>query len=154
MDGDRHDEPAPVDVSDGAGAAGVAAGGGRGVLGVLISEEAGSNGARWRVRFPKRDEPVAVPASALRRVPPARGEPAIAVLGDAAPTLGIVLSIDNGVAVLRTAEAKDAGHGPMEVRVMPLDALCRVEAQLAWRMVTDALCRVEAQLAWRMVTGK
>ena len=31
-------------------------------------------------------EPVAVPASALRRVPPARGEPAIAVLGDAAPT--------------------------------------------------------------------
>jgi len=92
----------------------------------------------WRVQLSVEyaaatDEPVVVHADALRRVVPRRGERARVVLGESRALEGEVLSVEGGVAVLKIApsaaeELGQVGGGdPRRVRVLPLDALCRVE---------------------------
>eukprot|EP00900_Chrysochromulina_parva_P003385 jgi/Chrpa1/13047/Chrysochromulina_OHIO_Genome00017260-RA len=79
------------------------------------------------------DEPVVVHADALRRVVPRRGERARVVLGESRALEGEVLSVEGGVAVLKIAPSaaevlgQVGGGDPRRVRVLPLDALCRVE---------------------------
>ena len=56
----------------------------------------------------------------------------MAVLGECAKLIGLVLSVESGVAVLRTLEqgaSAAVGRAAREVRVLPLDALCRVDAR-------------------------
>ena len=81
----------------------------------------GSADARWLVQLRPDTEPVAVHHSALRSAAPRRDEAARCVLGDSAGVQGTVLSCDNGVAVLKVSGATER-----LVRVLPLDALCRV----------------------------
>ena len=87
----------------------------------------GSGGGLWKVRFPHSAAPVAMPADRLHRVPPVKGELACVVVGAGAGrprVMGVVLSVEGGVAILRTDET---GAGAKQVRVMPVDALCRMD---------------------------
>ena len=68
------------------------------------------------------DEGIPVPSSALRRAVPLKGGRARCVLGDSAGLEGEVLSVEGGVAVLKTKLAADQ----RPVRVLPVDALCRL----------------------------
>ena len=71
-----------------------------------------------------------VPASALRRARPLKGDVATAVLGSNAGQLCKVLSEENGVAVVRMSIRSAAATEPtVVVRVLPLDALCRVDVR-------------------------
>ena len=92
----------------------------------------------WRVQLSVEyaattDEPVVVHADALRRVVPRRGERARVVMGESRALEGEVLSVEGGVAVLKIAPPAAEAPGqvgvgdPRRVRVLPLDALCRVE---------------------------
>ena len=92
----------------------------------------------WRVQLSVEhaaatDGPVVVHADALRRVVPRRGERARVVLGESRALEGEVLSVEGGVAVLKIAPSaaevlgQVGGGDPRRVRVLPLDALCRVE---------------------------
>ena len=108
------------------------------MLGVLLGEASGSSDydgddmsgePRWRVRL-SGGRPIVVGASALRRAVPARGDVARCVLGASASLVGEVLSVERGVAVLKVEPEGGAGGGGEErkVRVLPLDALCRIDA--------------------------
>jgi hypothetical protein len=93
---------------------------------LLLGEVEGSGGKEWRVQTFESSEARTVPAAALRRLPPRQGDLAICVLGDSARLGGEVLSADSaGLAVLRLATPQGA-----RVRVMPLDALCRLDGQM------------------------
>ena len=85
---------------------------------------------RWR----RPSSPLAVPADSLHRVPPDKGQIACAVLGESARLMGLVLSVDNGVAVMRTVGNKDpynpTAKGVKRVAVLPIDALCRVDSSV------------------------
>ena len=97
------------------------------VVGVIVGEVGGSGGGLWKVRFPHSAAPVAMPADRLHRVPPVKGELACVVVGAGAGrprVMGVVLSVEGGVAILRTDET---GAGAKQVRVMPVDALCRMD---------------------------
>jgi len=88
------------------------------------------------VRLAGTAPPIAVPSAALRKVAPKAGDAARCVLGEAAGVCGEVLSVENGVAVLRTTVASADQAAPAEpasgdvsvanrkVRVFPIDALC------------------------------
>lgn len=121
---------AAVDVSDGGAGRDGGFDTGGAAVGVVVGPVSGSKGGLWHVRFPGRGAPVTVPAERLHRVPPAKGERACAVLGAgidvAGPqVVGVVLSVENGVAVLRSEEV--ATTAAKQVRVLPIDALCRLE---------------------------
>ena len=103
-------------------------------IGVLLGEASGPTGSRWRVQ-PMHlsaaalgisravfEEGIPVPSSALRRAPPLKGERARCVLGDSAGLEGEVLSVEGGVAVLKAKLAAEQ----RPVRVLPLDALCKL----------------------------
>lgn len=90
-----------------------------GVRGMLLGPAAGEG--QWTVAPEHGAPPRAVPAEALRRVPPAKGELARTVLGSATGFYGEVLSIERSVAVVRGSSGATAAP---RVRVLPLDTLC------------------------------
>lgn len=109
------------------------------VIGTLESEVSGAAGMRWHVRLASGAPAIIVASAALRKVAPRRGDFARCVLGESSGVCGEVLSVENGVAVMR-ATAPSAGQatpaGPAsggvpeasrKVRVLPLDALTRLE---------------------------
>ena len=122
-----------IDVTDGGDDAPTGQAGS--LLGVVVGAAPGSNGEMWRVEFAHRpSSPLAVPADSLHRVPPDKGQIACAVLGESARLMGLVLSVDNGVAVMRTVGNKDpynpTAKGVKRVAVLPIDALCRVDSSV------------------------
>ena len=70
---------------------------------------------------------VRIERTALRRVPPQAGDFARCVLGQSASLEGEVLSVERGVAVLRARGGAEGEERLPRVRVLPLDALCRLE---------------------------
>lgn len=84
----------------------------------LIGKAPPGGGANeWMVRS-ATGATLTVAASTIRRVPATRGSQVRVVMGESCGFVGVLLSADNGVGVLRSfGEAK-------KVRVLPLDALC------------------------------
>ena len=114
-----------------AGGGGGRSGGGRVVMGVVDGEARGlhGRGSSWRIRL-SGGRVVVVEASALRRMPPERGDLARCVLGQSASLEGEVLSVEGGVAVLKASASEQEAESQQtelpRVRVLPIDALCRL----------------------------
>jgi len=90
-------------------------------LGELVGPSAG--GSTWDV-ITSTGAHRAVPPCAIRRVPAKRGDTVRVVVGDTRGFVGVVLSAENGLGVLRsTGEER-------KVRALPLDALCVLAQQV------------------------
>ena len=88
---------------------------------------AADGGGAWRVaRAGGGGEELVAAAGSLRRAAPARGDRARAVLGSLHGFEGEVLSVNDGLAVVRGG----GGDGkPARVKHFPVDALCRLLAR-------------------------
>lgn len=120
-------------------------------VGVVVGEVAGSAGALWELRLigagsGDGGSVYHAKAASLRRLPPAKGDRARCVLGDSAGVEGEVLSVEGGVAVVKPrararlsvgVAAKGLGSAggastavaDRRVRVLPVDALCRLDLE-------------------------
>jgi len=101
--------------------------GGSVAVGTLLGEAAAAGSGRWSVCLATGEACEVAPAS-LQRAPPSKGQVARCVLGDSAGIQGEVLSVESGLAVLRPiVPAGVPGTADRHVRVLPVDALCRVD---------------------------
>ena len=89
--------------------------------GVLLGEDTASGG--WYVRVSGELEPRLLKAAALRREAPSKGDLARCVLGESKGLIGVVLSVEKGLVVLRVS-----GAAERRVRVLPLESLCKLPA--------------------------
>jgi hypothetical protein len=117
------------------------------LMGTVMAEvrSGAGSGSKWSVRLSGGRE-VLIEGTALRRVPPEGGDVARCVLGQSASLEGEVLSVERGVAVLR---ADGEGQKLPRVRVLPLDALCRLDDMLQADEAADDVAGGRAERAAR-----
>ena len=86
----------------------------------------GASSTLWRVRILDESSTICtVPSSSLKRMVPLAGSLARCVIGESCGLVGKVLSAQGGVAVVKIADDHVGISGKL-VRVLPLDALCRL----------------------------